>query len=84
MPDQPAPIDLTTLAFKELTIRGSLCYDERDFAEALGHIAAGRIPCSQIITATVSLNDAPAMLADLSTGATQQVKVLLRPGSVRG
>ena len=83
MPAEPSPIDLTTLAFKELTVRGSLCYDESDFAEALGHIAAGRIPCRQIITATVSLDDAPAVLADLATGATRQVKVLLRPGSGR-
>jgi (R,R)-butanediol dehydrogenase/meso-butanediol dehydrogenase/diacetyl reductase len=83
MPDEPAPIDLTTLAFKELTIRGSLCYDESDFTEALDHIAAGRIPCSEIITATVSLDDAPAVLADLGTGATQQVKVLLQPGFSR-
>ena len=79
LPDDPAPIDLATLAFKELTVRGSLCYDESDFAEALGHIAAGRIPCSQIITATASLEDAPAVLTDLGAGATQQVKVLLRP-----
>jgi (R,R)-butanediol dehydrogenase / meso-butanediol dehydrogenase / diacetyl reductase len=82
MPDDPAPINLATLAFKELTVRGSLCYDETDFTEALGHIAAGRIPCSQIITTTASLDDAPTVLTDLRTSTTQQVKVLLRPGPV--
>jgi (R,R)-butanediol dehydrogenase/meso-butanediol dehydrogenase/diacetyl reductase len=80
MPGEPAAIDLTTLAFKELTVRGSLCYEDSDFTEALDHLAAGRIPCDQIITATASLDDAPAVLADLGTGTTKQIKVLLRPG----
>jgi (R,R)-butanediol dehydrogenase / meso-butanediol dehydrogenase / diacetyl reductase len=80
LPDDPAPIDLTLVAVKELTIRGSLCYDEGDFTEALGHIGAGRIPCRQIITTIISLEEAPAQLAGLSAGATQQIKILLRPG----
>jgi threonine dehydrogenase-like Zn-dependent dehydrogenase len=80
LPDDPAPIDLALLAVKELTVRGSLCYDEGDFTEALGHIAAGRIPCRQIITTIASLEEAPARLADLSAGTTQEIKILLRPG----
>jgi (R,R)-butanediol dehydrogenase/meso-butanediol dehydrogenase/diacetyl reductase len=80
LPDDPAPIDLGTIAFKELTVRGSLCSDEGDFTDALGYIAAGLIPCNQIVTTTASLDDAPALLADLRSGTTAQVKVLLRPG----
>jgi (R,R)-butanediol dehydrogenase / meso-butanediol dehydrogenase / diacetyl reductase len=80
LPDDPAPIDLALLAVKELTVRGSMCYDEDDFTEALGHIAAGRIPCRQIITTITSLEEAPARLADLSTGTSQEIKILLRPG----
>jgi threonine dehydrogenase-like Zn-dependent dehydrogenase len=80
LPDAPVPTDLALLAFKEITVRGSLCYDDSDFAEALDHIAAGHIPCHQIITAIVPLTEAPQRLADLSTGTTDQVKVLLRPG----
>jgi (R,R)-butanediol dehydrogenase / meso-butanediol dehydrogenase / diacetyl reductase len=80
LPDDPAPIDLGTVAFKELIVRGSLCSDDGDFTEALGCIAAGRIPCHQIVTTTASLDDAPALLKDLRSGATKQVKVLLRPG----
>lgn len=75
-----ALIDLGTIAFKELIVRGSLCSDEGDFTDALGYIAAGLIPCNQIVTTTASLDDAPALLADLRSGATAQVKVLFRPG----
>jgi threonine dehydrogenase-like Zn-dependent dehydrogenase len=80
LPDDPAPIDLALLAVKELVVRGSLCYDEDDFTEALSHIAAGRIPGRDIITTIISLEEAPTWLADLSAGTTQEIKVLLRPG----
>jgi (R,R)-butanediol dehydrogenase / meso-butanediol dehydrogenase / diacetyl reductase len=80
LPDDPAPIDLSTIAVKELIVRGSLNSDHGDFSEAIEDIAAGRIPCHQIVTATASLDDAPTFLADLRSGATEQVKVLLRPG----
>jgi (R,R)-butanediol dehydrogenase / meso-butanediol dehydrogenase / diacetyl reductase len=79
LPDEPVPIDLTALAVNEITVRGCLAYDDTDFAEALDHIAAGRIPCGQIITTIAPLEQAPAWLADLRTSTTRQVKVLLRP-----
>jgi threonine dehydrogenase-like Zn-dependent dehydrogenase len=79
LPDAPAPVDLAALAFKEIVVRGSLVYDESDFAEALGDIAAGRIPCDQIVTTIAPLEDAVRWFADLSGGATEQLKVLLRP-----
>ncbi len=79
LPGQPASIPLDLLAVKELVVRGSLVYTEDDFAEALGHIAAGRIPSEQIITTVAPLDQAPRWFADLSSGATEQVKVLLRP-----
>ena len=40
-----------------------------------GHV----LPCRQIVTTTASLDDAAALLKDLRSGATEQVKVLLRP-----
>jgi (R,R)-butanediol dehydrogenase / meso-butanediol dehydrogenase / diacetyl reductase len=83
LPDDPAPIDLSTIAVKELVVRGSLCSDDGDFTEAIDYIAAGRIPCDQIVTTTASLDDADTFLKDLMSGATEQVKVLLRPGKRR-
>jgi (R,R)-butanediol dehydrogenase / meso-butanediol dehydrogenase / diacetyl reductase len=79
LPDDPVPVSLATLAVKEITVRGSLCYSDDDFAEALGHIAAGRIPCHHIITRIARLDEAPSCFADLSGSLTEQVKVLLQP-----
>ena len=80
LPDDPAALDLSLLAFKEITVRGSLVYDEQDFASALAHLAAGIIPCDTIITAVAPLADAPSLISDLQGATTQQVKVLLAPG----
>jgi (R,R)-butanediol dehydrogenase / meso-butanediol dehydrogenase / diacetyl reductase len=80
LPDDPAPIDLAAVAVNEIVIRGSLAYADDDFAEALDHIAAGRVPCNQIVTTIAPLDQAPAWFADLTSGATEQVKVLLCPG----
>jgi (R,R)-butanediol dehydrogenase/meso-butanediol dehydrogenase/diacetyl reductase len=80
LPGDPASVDLALLAVKEITIRGSLVYDERDFTEALGHLAAGRVPCDRIITTIAPLESAPALMAELRGGTTGQVKVLLVPG----
>jgi threonine dehydrogenase-like Zn-dependent dehydrogenase len=54
-------------------------YTDDDFAEALDHIAAGRVPTDQIITTIARLDEAPAWLGDLSGGQSEQVKVLLSP-----
>jgi (R,R)-butanediol dehydrogenase/meso-butanediol dehydrogenase/diacetyl reductase len=79
LPDDPVPVDLAALAANEIVVRGSLVYADDDFAEALDHIAAGRVLGDQIITTTASLEQAPAWVKNLADGATQQVKVLLCP-----
>jgi threonine dehydrogenase-like Zn-dependent dehydrogenase len=79
LPDDPVPIDLAALAANEIVVRGSLVYADDNFAEALDHIAAGRVLGDQIITTTASLEQAPAWFKNLADGATQQVKVLLCP-----
>ena len=79
LPDDPVPVDLAALAANEIVVRGSLVYAEDDFAEALDHIAAGRVLGDQIITTIASLEQAPAWVKNLADGATQQVKVLLCP-----
>ena len=58
------------------TGRPNLCENGIDQPE---HIAAGRIPCGQVATTKAPLEHAPRWFADLSSGATQQVKVLLSP-----
>jgi (R,R)-butanediol dehydrogenase/meso-butanediol dehydrogenase/diacetyl reductase len=84
LPRDPAAVDLALLAVKEITVRGSLVYDEDDFAAALTYLAAKRIPCGRIITTVAPLESAPALVAELRGGTTEQVKVLLAPGSGPG
>jgi (R,R)-butanediol dehydrogenase / meso-butanediol dehydrogenase / diacetyl reductase len=79
LPDAPVPLDLGLLAFKEITVRGSLVYDEHDFAAAVAHIAAGHIPCDRIITKIAPLDSASDMVAELRSGTTEHVKILLTP-----
>jgi (R,R)-butanediol dehydrogenase/meso-butanediol dehydrogenase/diacetyl reductase len=79
LPDEPAAIDLATLARYELTVRGSVVYSEEDFADAIEDLAGSRIPTDQIITRIASLDAAPVVIAELASGATDHVKVLLRP-----
>jgi threonine dehydrogenase-like Zn-dependent dehydrogenase len=79
LPDGPAALDLSLLAFKEITIRGSLVYDEQDFASALTHLAARSIPGDKIITTVAPLADAPSVISDLQAGTIEQVKVILAP-----
>jgi len=82
LPGVPVPLSLDWLAVKEIAIRGSLVYTDQDFAEAMDHIAAGRIPCDQIAMTIAPLEQALQWFTDLSSGATQQVKVLLCPKPV--
>jgi (R,R)-butanediol dehydrogenase/meso-butanediol dehydrogenase/diacetyl reductase len=79
IPNDPVALSLGAIAMKELVIRGSLAYSTQDFAEAIDHIAAGRVPCDEIITTVARVDAAPEWFADLKGGATEQVKVLLRP-----
>lgn len=77
--DKPAPLDIVKLESKELVIRGSLAYSPDEFAAALVHIAAGHVPADHIITQVADLGEAAACFDDLTSGATRQLKVLLRP-----
>jgi (R,R)-butanediol dehydrogenase / meso-butanediol dehydrogenase / diacetyl reductase len=81
LPGDPVPLSLDWVAVKEIVIRGSLTYTDQDFAEAMDHIASGRVPCRQIATTIAPLEQAPQWFADLKGGATQQVKVLLSPSA---
>jgi len=79
IPGDLIPTDFMTIVIKELTIKGSLVYTPENYAEALTHLAQGRVPLDEIVTRVVSLDEAPYAIADLSTGASADMKVLLRP-----
>jgi threonine dehydrogenase-like Zn-dependent dehydrogenase len=78
MPDQPVPLDSRTLARLELIVRGSVVYSEDDFAEALNLVAGGRIPADQIVSTIAPLDAAPALVRELASNGTEELKVVLR------
>jgi len=81
---EPSRIDTQVLAVKEVTLRGSLAYDSADFARAVELLAHGRIPIDQLVTGIVPLEQAGQLLAELHTGHSEHVKVLVAPVGRRG
>jgi (R,R)-butanediol dehydrogenase/meso-butanediol dehydrogenase/diacetyl reductase len=77
LPGDPVSLDLDTLVVKEIVILGSLVYSDQDFSGAMADIAAGRVPCRDIVTTVAPLEQASRWFTDLADPATSQVKVLL-------
>lgn len=79
VPFEPITTDFFSVATRELRVQGSLAYQEADFAEALEHLAAGRVPVDAVVTSIVALDEAWSSMQDLASGRSQHVKVLLKP-----
>jgi (R,R)-butanediol dehydrogenase / meso-butanediol dehydrogenase / diacetyl reductase len=79
--EEPVEISQLLLMFKEAEIRSSFAYRPGDFDEAIELIGAGRIPVERLVTATVPLEQAPEMFAELERPGTEHIKVLLRPNA---
>lgn len=75
-----SPATITPLQWlrREITVRVSQAFTRVDSGVAMDMIADGRVRFEGIHTATVSLADLPATMADLADGAPQ-VKVLVDP-----
>lgn len=67
------------LVTKELDLRGSMAYRRAEFAEAIDHLAAGRVPADRLITTVAPMVEADRWFRELTSGSTDQVKVLLAP-----
>ncbi len=76
-----APVEYETKFFvmKELDIRGSRNAMPGDFDAVIGHLESGAFPTDEVITRTVSLDEAPAALAAWheDPGAVTKVHVRL-------
>jgi 2-desacetyl-2-hydroxyethyl bacteriochlorophyllide A dehydrogenase len=79
VPAHPSTVHAAEIATKEVSIRGSLAYTAADFAQAIDSLARGRIPAADLITTVAPLADAEKWFGDLTSGATRQIKVLLKP-----
>jgi threonine dehydrogenase-like Zn-dependent dehydrogenase len=72
----PAPLDLQSLTFKEVTVIGTRVYSRDDLAVATRMIAEGRFDPTPLITRSVPLAEAPAAVGDLRAG--REVKLLVQ------
>jgi 2-desacetyl-2-hydroxyethyl bacteriochlorophyllide A dehydrogenase len=79
VPSHPSTVHAAEIATKEVTVRGSLAYTTADWTQAIGSLASGQIPAADLITTVAPLEDAEKWFGDLTSGATRQIKVLLKP-----
>jgi len=74
-----ASIDPAAWLVKEISLQAALAYSHEDFELAMGMIAAGRVDLDAMHSTTVSLADLETTLADLASGQSTEMKVLVDP-----
>ncbi|MEP1124683.1 MAG: zinc-binding dehydrogenase [Ilumatobacter sp.] len=79
LPDEEAAITVGTWLVKEIRTTSSLAYVREEFEMAMGMIADGRVVVEPMHSSTVGLDGLEAALADLASGTSEQVKVLVDP-----
>jgi 2-desacetyl-2-hydroxyethyl bacteriochlorophyllide A dehydrogenase len=76
--EEPAPIDVSAFAVRELTIRGSSAYGPDDFGEALRLVEQRTVTAADLVTGRAPLAQLPAVLA-AQAQAQRSMKVLIEP-----
>ena len=80
--EEPVEISQLVLMVKEAQMRASFAYTRADFEQAADLLARGRLPAEALITGTAPLERAQEMFERLESPATEDIKILLTPGSV--
>jgi (R,R)-butanediol dehydrogenase / meso-butanediol dehydrogenase / diacetyl reductase len=78
-----APISPRTWLIKEIQVTAALGYSHEEFAMVMGYIADGRVDVDALLSNTVPLDGLEAALADLASGQSSEVKVLVDPNASR-
>jgi (R,R)-butanediol dehydrogenase/meso-butanediol dehydrogenase/diacetyl reductase len=78
-----APISPATWLIKEISVTSSLAYLHEEFEMAMGMMADGRVVVDALHTSTVGLDSIEDALADLATGQSSEMKVLVDPSGHR-
>lgn len=76
---EPVPISLTWMVVKEIKIRPVLGYFTRDFETCIDMIARREIDVERFIGRTCGFDNAQDAFAELTSGKSQNVKILIRP-----
>ena len=77
--DGDASISPGVWLVKEISVTSSLAYLHEEFEMAMGMIADGRVAVEPMHTSTVGLAGFAGALADLASGTSDQMKVLVNP-----
>jgi threonine dehydrogenase-like Zn-dependent dehydrogenase len=77
--DRDATIRPGFWLMKEVTVRCSIAYEQRDFGPVVEMLADGRVRADPLHTRTVGLSELDAAMAELASGPARDVKVLVDP-----
>ena len=81
--DGDAPISPGAWLVKEISVTSSLAYLHEEFETSMGMMADGRIVVDPLHTSTVGLDELDTVFADLASGYSTELKVLVDPTRVR-
>jgi (R,R)-butanediol dehydrogenase/meso-butanediol dehydrogenase/diacetyl reductase len=79
--DEDASITPATWLVKEIRTTSSLAYFHEEFEMTMGMMADGRVSVEPLHTSTVGLDGLGSAIADLATGRSDQIKVLVDPNA---
>ncbi len=77
--ERAAPLDVAAFAVSEVSVRATLAYQSRDFAEAIELIGNGSVRASEIVTGHAGLSELQGAFEKLATGG-DSIKILIDPG----
>ena len=81
--DSDAQISPAAWLVKEIGVVAALAYTHEEFEMAMGMMADGRVVVDPLHSLTVGLDGLAEALADLASGSSAQVKVLVDPRAAR-
>ena len=70
---------MQAIVTRELTVRGTYGFDEKDFAAAIQAMATGRMSVEPLIEKVAGLDEGPELFRQLAKGESDLVKVVLQP-----
>lgn len=76
-PAGETPLPTATITRKEVDIRGARTAMTREFADSLEMIANGSVDVRKILTKNISIDDAPATIADIEKNPGNYMKVIV-------
>ena len=71
------PLDMQSVVTREITIHGTYIYSHEDFAATLASYTDMKIDAGAIISQTMTLEQAPAVIEELASGSDRLIKTMI-------